>query len=203
MLGLLLYFSVIGVFADQSKNNKAEIQKANQLEKKAKSKESKDLKAAKDSKDTKKDKKDKQDKSNKNDKQQKPSSNGKVGQSNKTNTSKSNLDAYPKKMMGWYANMAVKNGCASYLTTYKKTKQWPGLEVTSQQVINKAEKMVCKPQKIKAMDGNFYVAESCKSERNSNLSRHLIYAKNNDLLAVSGDNKLQTFIECDIAKGGK
>ncbi len=212
MLCLLLCLSGTTVFADESKNKKAELKNATQLEKKSKSKESKDTKDSKNtknSKDNKKEKKDKEDKqgkqnkANKNDKEPKPSNNLKKGQSNKTNTSKSNLDAYPKKMMGWYASMTVKNGCASHLATYKKTKQWPGLEITSQQVINHAEKLVCKPQKIKAMDGNFYVAESCKNEKKSTISRHLIYAKNNEQLGVSGDNKLQTFIECDMPKGGK
>jgi hypothetical protein len=194
LLSLLLSLSGAAVLANQTSannDNKAKLKNVNQLEQEAKSK---DTKAVRNSKTDKKDK---------NIKEPKPPKNSKKNQSNKTNTSKSNLDAYPKKLLGRYASMNTKNGCASFALMYKKTKQWPGLQITKQQVSHTAEKLVCKPQKIKAMDGNFYVAESCKIDNRANLSRHLIYAKNNDLLAISSDNKLQTYTECDLPRGVK
>ena len=121
----------------------------------------------------------------------------------KTLANKNNLDAYPAKIIGMYASGTNKNACAPVLAIYKKTKQWPSLQISTQKVSNPAEKLSCKPAKIKAMDGNFYVAENCRNEKNRSSDRHLIYIKNNDSLRVNSDNKTQVYVECNVKVANK
>ena len=122
---------------------------------------------------------------------------------NRNLANKTNLDAYPPKIIGMYASGTNKNACAPILAIYKKTKQWPSLQISTQKVSNPAEKLSCKPAKIKAMDGNFYVAENCRNEKNRSSDRHLIYIKNNDSLRVNSDNKTQVYVECNVNVASK
>ena len=84
-----------------------------------------------------------------------------------------------------YASGTNKNACLPVLAIYKKTKQWPNLQITTQKVSNPAEKLSCRPAKIKAMDGNFYVAENCSNGNNRSSDRHLIYIKNKETLVFN------------------
>lgn len=130
--------------------------------------------------------------------QKKDKTNADAKNRNRNLTNKTNLDAYPSKIIGMYASGSNKNACLPALAIYKKTKQWPSLQIRGQQITNLAEKLSCKPVKIKAMDGNFYVAENCSNEKSSSSDRHLIYIKNNDTLRINSDDKSQTYVECNV-----